>query len=252
MKKLTIVFSIVLFNCSFLYSMERQISWTDRLNSIGGNYVQCKQEYSVDKLPLEVQGIIAKNILNIVGCELRQNFDQKRLDCYIARTPLFLVNKFVSEFVQMQKMCVVPICGKIFLPHLLFCLPKNERDVFIRIANRPWMQGGNIDNADYKIIKKIPQLDLKKGLCLKVLPDDKVIRLCEKIKHIGVIGIAVGVPSMIFCMAPRESLSGQCLSIMSFVGILGGYGLALSADGAIYLYNKFYCDEEVFIKEIRL
>jgi hypothetical protein len=244
MKKLIILLSIVLFNCGSLYSMERELSCIiyNKVSALAHYFktsVDLQQGYG-DQLPLVVQGAIIKNVFNLVAQKKRIN--QKNLEEYVLEIPLALGCKFIGEFVQMQKICEEPICGKFFLPHELFCLPRNEKDVFIRMAYRPWIQGGNSDNADYKIIKKMSRLDLKKGLCLKVLPDDKVIRLCDKIKHIGVIGIAVGVPSMVFCLLPRESWLGKGLTVMSLVGIFGGYGLAFSADGAIYLYNKFYCD----------
>lgn len=248
MKKSMIVLSIALFHGGSLYGMEQALSCVNNKMSTLVQYFKPSldsQQCSAQQMPLVVQGAIVKNIFNLV--EQKKCINQDSLEKYVLEIPLDLGCKFIGEFVQMQKICGTLCGGKNLLPHELFCLPRNERDVFIRMANRPFIEGGNIDHADYEILIKISHPELIKGLCLKVLPDNKVVKLCEKIKHIGVLGIPTGFASLacaIICSTPN-SLLCQFLLVMSGAGILGGYGVALSSEKALDLYNTYYCGEKV-------
>jgi hypothetical protein len=200
MKKLIILLGIILFNSGSLYSMKRDISWID-------NTANATKECSFDPFPKEIQVIISKNLLNTFVCKLRKDTDQKRLERYAEETPLCLVSKFASEFVQLRNICKQRICGKWFSPEQLFCLSQQERDAFISTANRPFYMPGNITNADYEIIKKIPQKKLTKEMQLEILPDDTAscccnatIRIARAINNNIVLRIGavpIGFPFMI-------------------------------------------------------
>lgn len=131
----------------------------------------------INELPLEVQNKIIKNVFDLMITEdeyVKASFDQKKLEKHHLRIPMTLGITYAQEFHQLQKICQKEIGGKKFLPQELFILPCNERDIFIRMAERANRSGirlefeGNISRNDLKTLMAIEDKNIKKGLELKV------------------------------------------------------------------------------------
>jgi hypothetical protein len=160
-----------LFTISCISAMKRKLEIVP-LKSYMGN------------LPLELQGTIVKNVFNLVIHEdekLKKCFDQKKLREYVLNVPMLLGIKCTQEFHRLQTMCRNEIGGKRFLAHEFFCLRREHRDIFIRMANRSGIKKfieGNVDVDDFRTIKVMENEDIKKGLELMTVSKGKMLYYC--------------------------------------------------------------------------
>lgn len=189
-----------------------------------------------DKLPVEVQGKIIKTIFNLVidkNQESKKHSNQKIVQAFGLSIPIFLGVKFCNEFYQMQNFCDEEIGGKKFLAQELFVLPRQEKEVFIRMAHYPILASGNISSEDYVIIKKMSQNDIKKGLRLKV---NLVEERLDCINNASYIGIALGMVGQFF--AP---------SLLGCIGI-GGASVYLFSQALIVFNHGSCCIDNITFK----
>jgi hypothetical protein len=150
----------------------------------------------IDELPLELHGKIVKNIFDLVvhkdeGC--KKYIDQEKLKKYIQNIPLFLGIKVAHEFSQFQEICQYKIGFKKFNARQLFVLPCQQRDLFMRIANRSVFEEGDMYVDDKKIIDNMPS-DIKKGLCLTI---NRASPALIYTKNASVLGIFLGISSLL-------------------------------------------------------
>jgi len=235
---------VLLFSVTCAHAMEIGIASTLR-NRQGNKDIFFKESIIqnngyFDTLPLEVQGKIIKTILNLVldkNQDSKKHSNQKIVQDFGLGIPILLGVKFCNEFYQMQKICAWEIGGKKFLAQELFVLPRQEKEVFIRMAHYPMLASGNIRFDDYVIIEKMSQNDIKKGLRLKVnLIDEKL----DYINNASYISFIVGMAGQLF-LQPFFSFipSFFCLTCMA-----GGGCLSLFAQTAI-IVNHNDCIDEV-------
>lgn len=169
----------------------------------------------MDSLPIELHGIIIKNLFSCViynDEELKKDIDQKKLEAYVLKTPIELGVKFVNEFDCLQTLCQSRIGNKQFLARQLFVLSREERDVFIGIANRSVFLSGNIGEQDYSVLKKMHNQDLIKGLRLKV---NYLNRTVEYLGHGATMILLIGALST-FKNSSEKALSFDCTPTILF------------------------------------
>jgi hypothetical protein len=138
------------------------------------------KEGSFYELLPELRGRIIKDIFNLIIHEEAQDkafINQNKLDECKLCIPVFLGLKCVREFSQLQNQCKQEIGGKTFAARELFVLPRKERGVFMRIANRGFLEymcEGDLSDDDYKILETMENENIKKGLTLRLLQGNKI------------------------------------------------------------------------------
>lgn len=140
-----------------------------------------KRENCFDKLPLELHGKVIKNIFSLIIREDEQVeicIDQKKLKKYrLQHVQILLGIEYAQQYYLVQKACQNKIGDKTFLAPELFVLPREQRDVFIRIANRGFfvsVSEGDLSGDDYKILEAMKNENTKKGLTLRLLEGNKI------------------------------------------------------------------------------
>jgi len=259
-----IIIGFVLCGASFMHAMDLGIvSFVcNKVSGMGKFFKKpvIVQQCYFDQLPLTVQGEIFKNRLAIImskdvdseDAKKKYEFiDQIKLKNYVLEVPLLLGVKFFNEFFQIQKMCESEIGGKRFVASELLCLPQKERDVFIRIANRSFMQRDHIDVADYEVISKISQKDITKGLSLEVRPLNKVFIFFDKIRNVGFLGVFMGILTLLVLCTSFEKYQ-SVLSPIPFVSMFGGLGLVFFGGGTLAAFQTLYPDKEFDTKKIKM
>lgn len=233
---------VLLFSVTSAHTMEIGIASTLR-NRHGNKDIIFKEliiknNGCFDMLPLELHGKIIKTIFNLVldkNQESKKHSNQKIVQDFGLGIPILLGVKFCNEFYQMQKICAEEIGGKKFLAQELFVLPRQEKEVFIRMAHYPILASGNIRSDDYAIIKKMSQENIKKGLKLKVnLIDEKL----DCINNCSSMSFIAGALGQVF-LHPFFIPSVVCLTCMAGSGSIWAF-----AQAAIVV-NHHDCVDEV-------
>lgn len=182
MKTLRYITTIFLFIVSCACAMDpTMVMYTPKKRF--DTQITQKKNY-IDELPLELQGKIIKDVFNLVIHEddkSKKRIDQEKLSEYVLHIPLILGIKCAQEFCQFQKMCQDEIGGKSFLAQELYCLPREPRDIFVRMANRSKIKlfiEGNIDDDDFENLVAMKNEDIKKGLKLATVRKGKKLLYC--------------------------------------------------------------------------
>src|SRR4030095_13573230 len=169
----------------------------------------------MDSLPIELHSKIIKSIFNCVIHQYeasKKDIDQKKLEAYVLKTPIELGVKFVNEFDYLQTLCQSKIGNKQFLARQLFVLSREERDIFIGIANRSVFLKGNVSEQDYKILQMTAKKDILKGLTLKV---NYINRTAEYLDHGATVILLIGALST-FKNSSEKVLSFDCTPTIFF------------------------------------
>lgn len=200
MKKLSFLLNFLL-SSSFAYAMDGFIYR-------GKDYIcncfkksEVPHDFYLDQLPLDVQGKIIKNVFELLIHE-NNCFEKEKLKKFVLHVPILLGLQFSDEYLCTQRISQSKICGKNFSAQELFCLPQEQRDVFIRMANRPFFRRGNIDESDYQIIKDMDKKSIQAGLLLEVRPDSPFsLRDCQHILiQTGCLGTVISIVTMVFAI----------------------------------------------------
>jgi len=139
-----------------------------------------KKENFFNILPSELRNRITEDVFHFIIDEdedLKKCFDCRKWEQHVLHVPLLLGMKFIQEFYQLQRMCQREIGFKKFSARQLFVLPREQKDIFIRMAKRSEVKSfieGNIDVNDFKTLMAVENEDIKKGLKLLTYHKGKV------------------------------------------------------------------------------
>ena len=197
-------------------------------------------------LPLELHGRIIKTVLNLIIHEdnrSRKATDQKKLKKHHLHMPIALGIQFTQEFSQLQKICQKEIGRKKFLAQELFILPREQKDVFVRMANRSNFRTdfeGNIDNADLMTLIAIEDENIKKGLDLHVAKGGKCY-------YVGMITmIMLCSPFLIMPIFDPTNYLHTWIATLAGCSFLGSIPLACMC---AFVKDMYMCDDYYFYND---
>ncbi len=182
MKTLRYISTLFLFTVTCSYAMDLTMVTIKPKRRFDSQIYQ--QKNYIDKLPLELQGKIIKDVFNLIIFEddkSKKHTDQHQLEEYVLHIPLILGIKCAQGFYQLQKMCQDEIGSKRFLAQELFVLPRKHQDIFIRMANPSKIRsfiGINIGRDDFMELMAIENKSIKKGLQLHTVIKGEMLVYC--------------------------------------------------------------------------
>ena len=190
-------------------------------------------ELHIKNWPMELQQKVAENIIDLTIYEYEKTkecIDQEKWKKYNLNE-LLLAVECAQEFHTLQKMCQHKIGGKKFLAQELFALPRNQRDVFMRMANRSCFKmdvEGNVSLADYSIIRTMENEHITRGLVLSVLKGNKIFAYMDRIGPLAVVGGFCGlfIPAVTF-ITPGSVVTRFIMVGFGMIPMSCGYGLCL-------------------------
>ncbi len=222
-----------------------------------------KKENLFDELPLELHTKIIKTIFSLIIREdddsdehreainkcfnriiPREHIDQKKLDQYVLYIPIPLGVALTYKFHQLQEMCQNEIGGKKLGARELFVLPREQQDVFIRMASRGFLKRvseGDLSTDDYKVLEVMKDEGIKKGLKLKLLHGNKTV---SYMRPIGILGMYSAFVSLFGAIGFNTKntylpylIAGLGLSGASLYGV--SFMLEICVYGACIIKKRF-------------
>ena len=214
LKELRIISYVILFLIPYAHAMDLEM-----VHIKPKKFEKLLLAAQVSYLPLELRAKVAENIIDLTIHEYEKTkecIDQEKWKKYNLNE-LLLGIECAQEFHTLQKMCQHKIGGKKFLAQELFALPCNQRDVFMRMANRSCFKmevEGNVALADYNIIRTMENEHITKGLKLAFLrkESNRNLRYGE---ILSLCGLLTGAISVVLSNTIKEE------SLVAWIVLLG-------------------------------
>ena len=207
-----------------------------------------KTDGAFEVLPIELRSKIAKDVFNLVAhesVESKEAIYQERLENCRLQAPILLNIERFHDVHRMQPVCRYKIGGKQFLPWDVSLFPSEQKDAFIRVANRPYLSFGDIDADDYAIIAKAPE-DIKKGLKFNVNLMNKKV---AKVRCFGGLCILLSGFGCVAGVVVKQDIS----VVVSAMATVNGFG-CLGLSEVLNWFNADYRkeDERWYLKAVEL